>query len=432
MEADWLAIKPGTFILDAVNNMVSLQLVSFGAALLAQATSSAFPWPFAHSVQQDSVHLANIAAVQPSSFRADAGFGQDKTSLRELAQKRRFIIGTAVPAANLRNNIDEGKYTATTAAEFNLIELENDLKPPAIWTGPREYHFSDVDFVVGEPGKEGWAQKNKVKLRGHVLVYARDEGYTIPQWLRAKEADLTKEQASELLHDYIRAVAGRYKGKVAMWDVANEAIDDRPNSNPYNLRNSFWFRKLGPEFLVLAFKWAREADPKAELYYNDYSVEGGGAKAQHMLDLAKWLKEQGAPITGLGLQYHIDCKTSIAPGDGHYQLIDAIAKLKLNYMITELDVAVPIKSFPAGDPNRGLVPQEPSDLQAQAKTYAAVFQMALSSKNCHGINIWGLTDRHSWIPGFSRYRNGAATLFDKDYKPKPAYDGIAEMFKSKK
>lgn len=334
-----------------------------------------------------------------------------------------------MPASNLKNDVDGGKYAATAAEHFNLLELENDLKPPAIWTGPHDYHFADVDYIAGEPGKKGWAQQHGLKLRGHVLVYARDEGYTLPQWLRTKGPAMSKEEASGLLHDYIKAVAGRYRGKVAMWDVANEAIDDRPNKNPFNLRDSFWFRKLGPEFLVLAFRWAHEADPRAELYYNEYGIEGGGTKAQHMLDLAKWLKEQGAPITGLGLQYHIDCKTSIAPGDGHYQLIDAIRKLRLGYMITELDVAVRMKRLPAGDPNRGLIPEDPADLDLQAKTYASVFQMARSSRNCHGINIWGLTDKYSWIPGFSRGRDGAATLFDKDYKPKPAYQAIVDVLK---
>ena len=348
-------------------------------------------------------------------------------SLRDLAKKHRLNIGSAIPVSNLKNDLDGGRYAATATANFNLLELENDLKPPAIWIGPHEYHFSDVDFVVGEPGKKGWAQKHGLKLRGHVLVYARDEGYTLPQWLRSSGQNMSKEDASALLHDYITGVAGRYRGKVAMWDVANEAIDDRPNSNPFNLRNSFWFRKLGPEFLVDAFKWAHEADPRAELYYNDYAVEGGGVKAQHMLDLAKWLKEQGAPITGLGLQYHIDCRTSIAPGDGHYQFIEAIRKLRLAFMITELDVAIPVKRLPPADPDRGLIPQDPADLDQQAKTYAAVFQMALSSRNCHGVNIWGLTDKHSWIPGFSGGRNGAATLFDKDYKPKPEYDAIAAV-----
>ncbi|MHB8636545.1 MAG: endo-1,4-beta-xylanase [Fimbriimonadaceae bacterium] len=348
-------------------------------------------------------------------------------SLRELARKHRLYVGSAIGVANLRNNVDGGRYSATAADNFNLLELENDLKPPSIWTGPHEYRFSDVDFVLGRPGEVGWAQKHGLKLRGHVLVYARDDGYTLPQWLRSAGPDMSKEDASALLHDYITAVVGRYRGKIAMWDVANEAVDDRPNSNPFNLRNSFWFRKLGPEFLVLAFKWAHEADPKAELYYNDYAIEGGGVKAKHVLELAKWLKDQGAPITGLGLQYHIDCRTSIAPGDGHYQFIEEIRKQRLAYMITELDVAMAVQPLPAGDPNRGLIPQDPLDLNRQAETYAAVFKMALSSRNCHGINIWGLTDRFSWIPGFSRWRNGAATLFDKDYKPKPAYAAIVKV-----
>lgn len=349
--------------------------------------------------------------------------------LRDLAKRHRLIIGAAVPVRCLRDNVDGGRYATTTATEFNLIELENELKPPAIWTGPNEYRFTDPDFVLGEPGKKGWAQEHNVKVRGHVLVYAKDQGYTLPGWIRTTESDITKEKASEMLHEYIKTLVTRYKGKIAMWDVVNEAIDDRPNSNPYNLRSCFWFRKLGPDFISLAFKWAHEADPKAELYYNDYSVEATGAKAQHMLDLAKWLKQQGAPITGLGLQYHIDYKTSITPGDGHYAMVEDIRKLGLAYMITELDVAVPVKPFPAGDPNRGLVPEDPTLIDRQAEVYASMFKMALSSKNCHGINIWGLTDGYSWIPGFSRGRNGLATIFDKEYKAKPAVGAIAAVLK---
>jgi len=350
--------------------------------------------------------------------------------LRALAQRRRLTIGTEVPLRALQNDVDEGRFAATVTANFNMIELENELKPPAVWLGPRQYEFSAGDFVVGEPGKKGWAQKHKVKVRGHVLIYASDNGYTLPGWLRTSGADYTKEEASSLLHDYITAVAGRYRGKIAMWDVVNEAIDDRPNNgNPFNLRNSYWFRKLGPEFLVLAFKWAHEADPKAQLYYNDYSVENGSPKGKYMLELAKWLKEQGAPITGLGLQYHIDCRTKITPGDGYYGFIEDIRKLGLAYMITELDVAMPVKSAPQNDPDYGLVPQDPADLDRQAEVYASVFQMVLASRNCRGIQTWGFTDRYSWIPGFSRGRNGAALMFDKDYRPKPAYTAVEAVLK---
>lgn len=372
-----------------------------------------------------SLNIVLVGLALASGGTAPVSHSPAESGLRDLAKRRRLPLGAAMPVFCLRGDADGGKFTAVGAREFDMLELENELKPPSIWTGPHTYRFDDVDFVVGAPGQEGWAQRNRMKLRGHVLVYARDEGYTLPQWLRASEKDLTKEQAADLLHEYIRALAGRYRGKVAMWDVANEAIDDRPNSNPFNLRDSFWFRKLGPEFLVLAFKWAHEADPKAQLYYNEYGIEGGGPKARHMLELAKWLKDQGAPITGLGLQYHIDCRTKVEPGDGHYALIDDIRKLRLSYMITELDVAVPAKPLPPGDPNRGMEPKDPADLDRQAEVYAAVFRMALASKNCRGVQLWGFTDRHSWIPGFSRGRDGAALIFDADYKPKPAYAAIA-------
>lgn len=372
--------------------------------------------------------LTTLLLTTPLFAMADI----DATGLRELVDRRRFILGAATPVRCLQEGFDEGRYAKTLTENFNLIELENEFKPPAIWKGPRQYDFAETDYVLGAPGQRGWAQRHKMKVRGHVLIYAKDEGYTLPQWLKGPQGDMSKEQAAEMLHDYIRAVAGRYRGKIAMWDVVNEAIDDRPNNgNPFNLRSNYWFRKLGPEYMALAFKWAREADPKAQLYYNDYSVENGSPKGQHMLALAKWLKEQGAPITGLGLQYHIDCRTKIEPGDAYYAYVEAIRKLGLDYMVTELDVAVPAKDLPANDPNRGLVPADPADLDRQAEVYAAVFKMALTTKRCRGINVWGLSDRYSWIPGFSRWRNGSALLFDKDYKPKPAVAAVEAVLTAK-
>jgi endo-1,4-beta-xylanase len=256
-----------------------------------------------------------------------------------------------------------------------------------------------------------------------VLVYARDEGYTIPRWLLDEESSITPDQAKTILHDYILAVAGRYKGKISMWDVINEAIDDQPNDRPFNLRNSFWFRKLGANFVVLAFKFAHEADPKAELYYNDYSVENGGRKADSMLSLADFIRNNGGPITGIGLQYHTILAEHETRGDGHYQLLTEIQKRKLTFMITELDLGIPVKQFPREDPNHGMIPADPADLQAQADRYSSIFKMALSFKNCHGVQMWGITDRHSWIPNFDRNR-GAALLFDADYNPKPAYEAV--------
>ncbi len=408
---------------------------SFVGFLQANSTSEAKPvYLFGIRVEfskmkrfmTDRMAVGLKCAIVSTVTMFGVAHGQSSSGLRDAAAKRHFTLGTAVQVGFLRDDIDGGKYASTVASEFNLVELENDLKPPSVWMGPTEYKFTDVDWMLGAPHETGWAQKHNVRLRGHVLVYARDDGYTLPGWLRSTEAQITKEQATKLLHDYIHALVGRYRGKIAMWDVANEAIDDNPNSRPFNLRDSFWFRKLGPEFLVLAFKWAHEADPKAELYYNEYSVEWGGTKAGHLLDLVKWLKEQHAPITGVGLQYHIDCHTVVAPGDGRYQLVKDLEKLRLAFMITELDVAMPVTTLPRSDPHYGTVAQNPADLDAQAKVYGDVFKLALSSKNCHGLNIWGFSDLHSWISQFSRGK-GAALLFDADYHPKPAYTAVKHV-----
>jgi len=360
-----------------------------------------------------------LIAMCISSASADVS-----TPLRDLAKKHRLPLGSAAPIDLLRSEGDGGKFPAFLSQEFNLLEPENDFKPPTIWRGDKDFHLDDADWLLGKPGEKGWAQNHSMRVRGHVLVYARDDGYTVPRWLMQKEAQINADQARDLLHDYITMLVGRYRGKVAMWDVANEAIDDRPNQNPFNLRNSFWFRKLGPEFLVLAFKYAREADPRVELYYNEYGIEGGGPKADHVIELLKWLKQQRAPITGLGMQWHIDSGLSLAPGDAHYQFADRVKEIKLGFMITELDVAVPVVSRKRTDPDYGMTPRDPNDLQAQANVYKEVFEYALSYSNCRGINLWGFNDRHSWIPGFSRGERGAATISDQSYERKPAYWAI--------
>jgi endo-1,4-beta-xylanase len=348
----------------------------------------------------------------------------EEETLRQAADRRHLNIGTCARADYLRDNVDGGRYALTLSNQFNLLEPENDLKPPAIWQGIGKYNFANPDFLTD------WAATHKVKVRGHVLVYARDEGYTIPGWLRAMESQISSEQAKQILRDYIFTVVGRYKGKIAMWDVVNEAIDDNKNDRPFNLRNSFWFRKLGPEFLLLAFQYAHEADPKAELYYNEYNVEHGGSKADSLLALADYLREHHAPITGLGLQYHIGLWDHIQPGDGHYALLDQIRQRKLAFMITELDIGIDVVPFSRTDPNRGLQPKDASQVDGQANLYADVFKMALCYKNCHGVQMWGFTDRHSWIPDYQEGK-GAALLFDGDYAPKAAEVSVLDVLKTR-
>ena len=366
------------------------------------------------------------------------------SSLRELADKRGLLWGTAVPLGKLNPQTDAGQFENLVKQHFNMVEPENDFKPPSIWKERETYDFGSTDYLLGAPGKTGWAQANNVAVRGHTLIYGRDDGWTLPNWLvtgpnrvvnQEIEAAMTKTEATELLRRYIFAVAGRYKGKIAQWDVINETIADGKSNNPFNLRDSFWFRKLGPKFVEMAFRFAREADPDARLYYNDYGIEGLGDKSDAVFALVKDLKAKGVPIDGVGMQWHIGVGQRLNPGDRFYQNAQRFQDLGVDLMLTEVDVAVPVVVYPGDDARYGLEPSNPPDLFEQAHLYREVLRYALHFPRVRGVNIWGVTDRYSWIPGFTIGRlkktppgvpQGAALLFDANYRPKPAFWQVRE------
>jgi endo-1,4-beta-xylanase len=349
---------------------------------------------------------------------------QQGPGLRAIVDQIPVNFGAAVSSDLVNSNVESGKYRQAIVKNFNLLEPENDLKPPALWQSPKRIDFTKSDYLIN------WAKSNNMKVRGHVLVYANDDGYTIPGWLLAMENQLSQKQALLMLKQYIYTVVGRYKGKISMWDVINEAIDDSANGRPYNLRNSFWYRKLGVDFLYYAFLYAHEADPACKLYYNEYNVEAGGQKADNMMNLIAHLRQKGAPINGVGLQFHRSVSDVPSPGDGYYRMIQRIRDQGLTFMITELDVSMPVVNLPSNDPNFGAIPLDSNDLTRQAQSYAAHIRMAMSFPNCEGIQLWGVTDKHSWIPWFTGGGRGAALLLDKDYLPKPAYTSVENIFNS--
>lgn len=391
-----------------------------------------------------------VAASTPvaAQILPDAQTATPLIGLRELAEKRGLLLGAAAPIGKLNAQTDGGQFQSLLKTHFNMVEPENDFKPPAIWKDRETYDFGSTDYLLGAPGKTGWAQANNVAVRGHVLIYGRDDGYTLPNWLvsgpnRAVNKDienaLSKAEATELLRKYIFAVAGRYKGKIAQWDVINETIDDNGNNkNPFRLRDSFWFRKLGPGYVEMAFRFARQADPAAKLYYNDYGIEGLGGKSDAVFALVKDLKAKGVPIDGVGMQWHIGIGQKLRAGDTHYQNAQRFQDLGVDLMLTELDVAMPVVVYEANDPRYGLVPSNAPDLVEQAHLYREVMRYALNFPAVRGVNIWGLTDKYSWIPSFTIGRlkknppgvpQGAALLFDANYQPKPAFWQLREELK---
>lgn len=383
-----------------------------------------------------SLSLGGAAQAQ---ILPDQQTAQATTGLRALADKRGLLLGAASPIRHLNPQTDGGRYETLLKNNFNLVEPENDFKPPSIWKDREVYDFGATDNLLGAPGQTGWAQANNIAVRGHVLIYGRDDGYTLPNWLvsepgrvvnKAIENAMSKQEATELLRKYIFALAGRYKGKIAQWDVINETIADGDSRNPFRLRDSFWFRKLGVQYVELAFRFAREADPNAKLYLNDYNIENLGAKSDAVLALVKYLREKKVPIDGVGMQWHIGIGHQLKAGDSYYQNAQRFKDAGVDLMVTELDVAMPVVVYAGDDARYGLVPSNAPDLYEQAHLYREVMRYALSFSNIRGVNVWGLTDKYSWIPGFTIGRlkqnppgipQGAALLFDAEYGPKPAF-----------
>jgi endo-1,4-beta-xylanase len=335
----------------------------------------------------------------------------------------KFLIG----AANDLGNLSQAE-AANIKANYNVITPENCMKPQPTHPAEDRYTWGTPDRMVK------WCEDNHIKVWGHTLVWHAQTA----NWFFEPGADgkpVTRELAMERLKSHITTVVGRYKGRLMGWDVVNEAINDGGGrggrggaagaASAENLRNSNWNRLIGPEFLTLAFKWAHEADPQAELNYNDYNIEqgassGGGKHASSMALLKRLLKD-GAPITGVGIQGHWDLRTNLADVD---KAISDYESLGLKVSISELDVKVAgtgTGAMPAGG-GRGQQTSSPEAFQQQAKVYAKLFEIfANHAKSVERVTLWGLSDRRSWIS------SSQPLVFDGQLQPKPAYQAIIDV-----
>jgi endo-1,4-beta-xylanase len=275
-----------------------------------------------------------------------------------------------------------------------MLTTENALKFGPVHPAPDRYDWRAADMIIE------YAESNGMQVRGHTLVWHNQ----LPYWV--EDGDWTRDELMEVLHDHIRTVVGRYKGRIAAWDVVNEAIDDDGE-----LRDTVWLRVIGPEYIELAFRWAHEADPEALLFYNDYSCEALGCKSDAVYVLAQELLEKGVPIHGIGWQMHVQLGSEPSKADLRTNL-ERLTALGLEVQITEMDVRV-----------RNPVPRS---LERQATVYRETLEVCLEYPKCTAFVLWGFTDRHSWIPGFFKGW-GSALIFDESYAPKPAYEALREV-----
>jgi endo-1,4-beta-xylanase len=319
-------------------------------------------------------------------------------SLRELAAARDLYIGAAVAARPLGC---EPAYVSLLGREFNAVTTENALKFGPVHPEKDRYDFRAADAIVEFAASSGQGATHDLMMRGHTLVWHQQQ----PAWIM--ETEWTRDELIEVLREHITTVVGRYRGRVAVWDVVNEAVTDSGA-----LRDTVWLRTIGPEYMDMAFQWAHAADPDALLFYNDYGAEGLNRKSDAVYELVQGLLERGVPVHGVGLQAHL-----ALPSRPNYDNVRAniqrLGDLGLQVHVTELDVR--IKDEPTE-----------ADLDRQAQMYAELLKVCLSEQSCTAFVLWGFTDRHSWIPAF-RPGWGSALIFDESYQPKPAYEAMREV-----
>jgi endo-1,4-beta-xylanase len=336
------------------------------------------------------------------------------------AFKGSFLIGAALNPGQFTER--DAREAAIAKAQFDSISPENVLKWESVHPEPGRYDFDLPDKYVA------FGEKNHMFIVGHTLVWH----HQTPKWVfeDAKGNPVDRETLLNRMREHIQAVVGRYKGRVNGWDVVNEALEDDGT-----LLQTPWLKIIGEDYIAKAFEFAHEADPKAELYYNEFSLEDEG-KRNGGIELIKKLKAQGVPVTGVGLQghYNIDWPSV----DQLDAAIEAFAKLGVKVMITELDVDVlpPAMQYRGADisANVELQPKlnpytsglPDSVQQTLAKRYNDLFGVFLQHRGVLSrVTFWGVTDAGSWLNNWPvRGRTSYPLLFDRDGQPKPAFFGV--------
>lgn len=362
--------------------------------------------------------LAAVASLTIGSCSA-------KETLAEVT-KGKFLMGVAVnmPQVNGMNPVE----TEQVATEFSAIVAENCMKPGPIHPAENRFFWEDADKVVA------FAEKNKQAVTGHCLIWHSQ----LPRWFFVDTLgnEVSPEVLKERMRQHIYAVVGRYKGRIKGWDVVNEAFEDNGS-----YRNSRFYKILGKDFIKYAFQFAHEADPDAELYYNDYNVETP-SKCDGIVQLVKELKAAGCRIDAVGSQSHMHMKEpSLAAIETSIQKLKAAG---VQVLITEWDISILPSAYSGAnistqigyaekmDPYRNGVPDS---MQLQwNKRMLDVFGIFLKySDVVDRVTVWGLNDKGTWLNNFPiRGRMDYPVLFDRNNNRKAVVDEMIRLAKKQK
>jgi len=347
---------------------------------------------------------------------------QETPSLRRAAAAQ-FEIGVGISDRIPQRTNDWPLLTA----QFNTVTPENCMKPVAVQPAEGAFNFATADAFVD------FATRQKLKLVGHCLVWAKDD--RTPTWFyRDGQQPASRELLLVRMRQYIETVVGRYRGRIATWDVVNEALDDGTNY----LRPSGWEQVCGEEFIAKAFEYAHAADPAALLVYNDYNTELPAKRAK-MIRLIRSLRAKNVPLHAIGLQGHYELDR-VPLADLEATLL-AMRELGVKVVVSELDIDVIPRSkwWADGGKYRAELAQlnpyrdgcPPEILQRQAEQYSQLFQLFRKYADVIArVSFWNLHDGQSWLNDFPWQRVNYPLLFDRNGQPKPAFEAVIKVLSS--
>jgi endo-1,4-beta-xylanase len=334
------------------------------------------------------------------------------------AFKKDFLVGAALNATQIEEK--DAQAAILIPKQFNGITPENVMKCEVIHPEWDKYNFAIADKIID------YGKKYNISVHGHTLIW---HSQLSPFARRINDADSFRT----FFTNHITTIASRYDGKVSSWDVVNEALDEDGS-----MRKTVFLDKLGPDYVVEAFRLAQKASPNAALFYNDYNNEQPKKRAG-CIELIKKIQAAGVRIDGVGIQGH--WQTGKLQLNDIEESIVAYAAIGLKVMITELDLEVLPRDFQGADIN-ARVASNPSlnpyvngipdsVLQQQAKDYENLFKIFLKHQDkIVRVTFWGVNDGQSWLNNWPvRGRTNYPLLFDRSFNPKPAYNAIMALKK---